>query len=313
FLAACTLVEIYFAVIFDESDSFNMTLVSQKWFQKHVAPDQKFLKFHNGVYTSYRDDREFLTSISSDQHHICFVGDSFTFGHGVPNVTDRFSNRVAASLEHEHPGRFVVSNLADAGKDTRWVKVILEMLTRSNYRVDTFVYVVCLNDIEIFHERHQTYYAALSSHRPSFFLYQKSYFLNFAYFRLKMFTVPEVQEYYSFVKEYYNGEPWLDMQRKMSEIHQICRDHNIELKIVVFPFLHNLGPEYDFHHAHAKLVNYCQEEKIPVLDLEPVLAPHADEGLTVSRFDAHPNERAHELAAEAIRGRLLDNFTRTKE
>lgn len=52
---------------------------------------------------------------------------------------------------------------------------------------------------------------------------------------------------------------------------------------------------------------------IPVLDLEPILAPHVSEGLTVSRFDAHPNERAYELAAEAIRGRLLDNFTRTKE
>ena len=42
-------------------------------------------------------------------------------------------------------------------------------------------------------------------------------------------------------------------------------------------------------------------------------APYVSEGLTVSRFDAHPNERAYEPAAEAIRGRLLDNFTRTKE
>ena len=82
---------------------------------------------------------------------------------------------------------------------------------------------------------------------------------------------------------------------------------------MVFPFMHNLGPDYDFHHAHTKLVKYCREAKIPVLDLEPVLAPHVEEGLTVSRFDAHPNERAHELAAEAILGLLLDNLTRTKE
>ncbi|MCH7686204.1 MAG: SGNH/GDSL hydrolase family protein [Planctomycetes bacterium] len=301
FLAAFTVVELYFAVIFDQTDSFNMTMVSEKWFIRHIKPDQKILEFQNGDNTTYRDDRKFPTSISPTQHHICFVGDSFTFGHGVPNVSDRFSNRVAASLEREHPGRFIVSNLADAGRDTHWVELILQMLTSSNYRVDTFVYVVCLNDIETFHERWKTYYADLASHQPHFFLCHESYFLNFAYFRLKMFSVPDIHEYYSFVKEYYDGEPWLRMQRKLDEIHQLCRDHNIELKIVVFPFMHNLGPDYDFHHAHTKLVNYCREAKIPVLDLEPVLAPHVEEGLTVSRFDAHPNERAHELAAEAIR------------
>ena len=313
FLAACTVVELYFAVIFDQTDSFNMTMVSEKWFRKYVAPDQKILKFQSGENTQYRNDREFPTSIPAEKHHICFVGDSFTFGHGVPNVSDRFSNRVAASLEQEHPGRFIVSNLADAGRETHWVKAVLEMLTHSNYRVDTFVYVVCLNDIETFHERHRTYYADLASHRPRFFLCYESYFLNFAYFRLKMFSVPDIREYYSFVKEYYDGEPWLRMQQKLDEIHQLCQDNHIELKIVVFPFMHNLGPDYDFHPVHTKFVNYCREAKISVLDLEPVLAPHVEEGLTVSRFDAHPNERAHELAAEAIHGLLLDNLTRTQE
>ena len=313
FLAAFTVVELYFAIIFDKTDSFNMTMVSEKWFRKYVAPDQKFLKFQSGEITTYRNDREFPTSIPPEQHHICFVGDSFTFGHGVPNVTDRFSNRVAASLEQEHPGKFVISNLADAGRETHWVERILQMLTSSNYRVDTFVYVVCLNDIETFHKRHRTYYEDFASHRPSFYLYYKSYFINFAYFRLKMFAVPDIREYYSFVKEYYEGEPWLRMQRKLDEIHQLCQDHNIALKIVVFPFMHTLGPDYDFHHAHTLFVNYCREADIPVLDLEPVLAPHIEEGLTVSRFDAHPNERAHELAAEAIQDLLLDNLTRTKE
>ena len=313
FLAAFTVVELYFSVIFDQTDSFNMTLVSQKWFRKYVAPDQKFLKFQSGDTTTFRDDREFPTSISHEQHHICFVGDSFTFGHGVRNVSDRFSNRVAALLEQEHPGRFIVSNLADAGRDTHWVKVLLEMLTDSNYRVDTFVYILCLNDIETFHDRWKTYYADLGSHHPSFFLCRESYFFNFAYFRLKLFTVPDIHEYYYFVKEYYDGEPWLRMQRKLDEMHQFCRDNGIELKIVVFPFLHNLGPDYEFRHAHSQIVNFCRETNISALDLEPVLAPHIEEGLTVSRFDAHPNERAHELAADAIRGLLLDNLTRTKE
>jgi hypothetical protein len=39
-----------------------------------------------------------------------------------------------------------------------------------------------------------------------------------------------------------------------------------------------------------------------------VLEPHARERLTVNIFDAHPNERAHELAAEAISGQLLSDL-----
>ena len=40
-----------------------------------------------------------------------------------------------------------------------------------------------------------------------------------------------------------------------------------------------------------------------------MLEPHASEKLTVNIFDAHPNERAHELAADAIADRLLGDLT----
>jgi len=45
-----------------------------------------------------------------------------------------------------------------------------------------------------------------------------------------------------------------------------------------------------------------------VLDLEPVLRAHASENLMVSRFDGHPNERAHAIAAEAIEKDLLSEL-----
>jgi hypothetical protein len=43
---------------------------------------------------------------------------------------------------------------------------------------------------------------------------------------------------------------------------------------------------------------------VPHLDLLPVYVDYADAELVVNRFDAHPNEFAHSLAAEAI-GRFL--------
>jgi len=312
-LATFTLVELYFALIFDQTDSFNMSKVSQKWFDKYIVPDQKYLTFRSGEFTSYRDDREFPRSVPPDKHHICFIGDSFAFGHGVPKVTDRFSNRVSAMLQRKQPGRFVVSNLADAGRETYWVESCLTNLINSEYRVNTFIYVICLNDIETFDPQYRAYDPKPFSQEPKFSLINESYFLSFAFFRLKLFMNPDVKGYYSFVKEYYEGKPWQGMQLKLHAIHRLCQENSIDFRIVVFPFLHTLGPDYDFHHAHSLIVSFCRGADIPVLDLEPVLKPHVEEGLMVNRFDAHPNERAHELVAEAIRDKLLDDLIRQTE
>jgi len=296
--------ELYFALVYDETDSFNMTKVSQKWFRKHVEPQQKAVTFSNGQGIAYRDDQTFGQP-AEGEHHICFVGDSFTFGHGIPRVQDRFSNRVRAGLDRDHPGQYRVSNLARAGVDLHWVEVALQQLFQAEYRIDTVIYVICLNDIETFHPQHAEFYNKLGAHGPQAFLFRESYLLNLLYFRLRQFTVPAVRDYYAFLDSYYQGPPWDRMQVKLDSVRELCRENGAELKIVVFPFLHNLGPDYSFRAAHRKITDYCQQRGIPVLDLEPVLTPHVGDGLRVNRFDAHPNERAHQLAAEALLRNLI--------
>jgi lysophospholipase L1-like esterase len=48
--------------------------------------------------------------------------------------------------------------------------------------------------------------------------------------------------------------------------------------------------------------------EIPTFDLLPVLSKRRPTELTVNRLDAHPNELAHELAAEAIEQELLKDL-----
>lgn len=307
-LAALTGVELYFAVIYDESDSFNMTNVSQKWFRRHVAPQQRTLEIDptRRIGVTYRDDVPFPTEVGPDQHHICFVGDSFTFGHGIPDVKHRFSNRLRSALATSSSVRFVVSNLADTGKDLPWIELLIRTLLESGPRVDSFVYVMCLNDVEGFAPATAEFYQELGAHKPQFFLFRETYFLNLMYFRMMQFTQPEVRDYYSFVHDYYEGEPWERMRETLADVSAMCRRQQVEFRVVIFPFLHNLGPDYPFRGVHEQIVAACAEEEIPVLDLAPVLAPHVTEGLRVNRFDAHPNERAHALAAAAIEAWLLD-------
>lgn len=306
-LALLTTIELYFALIYDASDSFNMTNVSKKWFKLHVEPQQHALKITEREGVVFRDDREY-PKLTPDQRHLVFFGDSFTFAQGVPEVRDRFSNRVRAVVEPASNGKVVVSNLADAGTDLHWIERLMELLFANGHRVDTAVYVLCLNDIETFHERHKTYYQDLGKHGPTFFLFRDTYFFNWVYFRVRQATLPQVRGYFSFVEEYYSGEPWERMSRKLDHVQQLCQANGTDFRIVVFPFLHNLGPEYPFREAHRKIVEHCRLREIPVLDLEPELAPFASQGLTANRFDAHPNELAHRIAAEAMLKKLLQDF-----
>lgn len=302
FLAALTVVELYFAVVYDHSDSFNMSNVSKHWFARHVRRND----------FGFRDNHPFPAQVPEGMRRICFVGDSFTFGHGVKDVADRFSDRVARSLEKAHPGKFLVANIGEIGWDVQTVTGAVETIVVDRGRhIDILVYAICLNDIEGYEPASADEQPRLALHAPKFFLFSETYFLNMLYFRVQQARLPEVRNYYSQLADSYGSAPWVGMRRKLDELREFCKDRDIDLRIVIFPFPHNLGPGYPFDAAHERIAEYCRQAEVPCLDLKSVLLPHVGEGLTVNRFDAHPNERAHALAAKAIEQDLLaDLFAR---
>jgi hypothetical protein len=293
-----TVIELGFAGFYDTTDSFNRTNVSRRWFHRHIENSKRSLTFQSGQGIQYRAAEPFPQR--PPEYHICVMGDSFTFGHGIVNVADRFSDQLESRLNKSRPGKFRVSNLSLPGTDLYWVQKLLEQLFIDDYKIDTAVYVICLNDIETFTDDHMSVYKDIGQLDPSFILFRDTYFLNLVYFRMNQFQRPEIRDYYSFVKDYYDGEPWQRMKAKLSETADLCRVNDCEFRVVIFPFLHNSGDDYPFRNAHASIVAHCDQNRIPVLDLEPLFRAHANERLTVNPFDAHPNEHAHALAARAI-------------
>ncbi|HEY2251725.1 MAG TPA: SGNH/GDSL hydrolase family protein [Planctomycetaceae bacterium] len=298
FLASLTVVELYFAIVYDQTDAFNMSNVSQHWFARHVHANAE----------GFRDAAPFPRSVPAGKRRIAFVGDSFTFGHGIKNVADRFSDRVGARLEAVRPGKYIEANISSTGIHVQLITNLVEKIVGRGYQIDVLVYTICLNDIEAYEPAIDEMQQHLDLHAPKFFLFRDTYFLNMLYFRLQQARLPEVRSYYSQLADSYRGAPWQGMRSKLDELREYCAKKKIDLRIVIFPFLHNLGPEYPFDAAHEKIAEYCREAHLRCLDLKPVLLPHVAEGLTVNRFDAHPNERAHALAAQAIETDLLDDL-----
>lgn len=307
-LAMLTLLELFFALAYDQSDSFNMTNVSDRWLLRHVHKNKSDFRDVHVIDSAGKEwAKEFPIKDQFHRKRLVFAGDSFTFGHGVDGPL-RFSDRLAATIERAHPREFDVHNVSGCGFGTPEVLKVLRQLLEEGTEIDVVVYSMVLNDIEYQADFTQVVNQRIKDSKPEFFLFRDTYFFNMVYFRTYQFRLPEIRNYFSFVKDYYVGEPWAKFEELLDELCDLCRAYNADLRIAIFPFLHNLGPDYPFGDQHAKLVAYFQKKKIRVLDLEPVLSQHVAEGLTVNRFDAHPNSRAHEIVADAIQTQLLEDL-----
>jgi hypothetical protein len=111
------------------------------------------------------------------------------------------------------------------------------------------------------------------------------------------------------VKDGYRGKYWEKQQARLNELRDFVQSHGGHLTVVTFPFLHALGSNYEYGFVHDELNQLWSNLHVPQLDLLPVYAGHNASELTVNAHDAHPNELANKLAAEAINRVLWPAFT----
>lgn len=307
-LAVLTGVELYFALCVDQSDSFDLTNVSNRWFLRHVHKNSsKFRDVNIRDASGKLWAKEFPLQDRLGRRRLIFTGDSFTFGQGV-DASQRFSDLIAEELDKTRRGEFDVHNASGCGFGTPEVLRVLRQLLEEGSEISVVVYSLCLNDIEYQSSYTDTVNDRIKVSKPEFFFFRDTYFFNMLYFRTYQFRIPEIRDYFSFIKGYYEGETWQKMQGLLDDLRTLCEQYQVDLRVAIFPFLHNLGPDYSFRDEHQKLVEYFRAKHIRVLDLEPILAPHAAEGLTANRFDAHPSPRAHQIVADAMRSQLVDDL-----
>ena len=159
----------------------------------------------------------------------------------------------------------------------------------------------CLNDASELTQRWANKHRALSqTFRSTNLLVTHSYLANTLYYRYKRKHTPDLRDYFYWALSDYEGATWSRLRASFQSLHTLVEQNGGQLKVVIFPFFHNLGPEYRFVGVHEKLAAYWARHNVPKLDLLGIFDGHASEELVVNRYDAHPNEVAHELAAKAI-------------
>ena len=203
-------------------------------------------------------------------------------------------------MRRDHADRWEVHVLAAAGLDTGAELQHLRQFVQSGYRLDTVVLVYCLNDIsDILPEWHATMERIFRGADSEPWIVRHSFLVNSLRYRLRGLTDPDVANYYGFIRNAYEGPVWNAQRNRLASLARFCRDNGARFLVVTFPFLHDLGPDYPYREAHQRLDTFWKSIGVPNLDLLPVL-DKAGGDLTVSAFDAHPNARAHRIAADAI-------------
>lgn len=100
---------------------------------------------------------------------------------------------------------------------------------------------------------------------------------------------------------------WARCRQALGDIESTCRDREIGLLVVLFPFFVGLDGDYPFQPIHDAVRGFCESRGIAVLDLRDAYAAFEGQELWVHPTDPHPSARAHAIAGEAMAAYLLEN------
>jgi hypothetical protein len=291
--ASLTVAEVIFALFVDHSEAFNASMIAKRWFQVHFDSQRND--------DGFRERRLLATPLPEGVQRVLFLGDSFTAGHGINNIDDRFSERLEVLLNSEKSSIYQVYNMAEPGFEISAIRGMENAVLDKGYPVKTFIYCYMMNDIEGYDPETNAAIEEIGKRRQSSsWLVSHSYFINWMYHRWVQYSAGSSVDYFPHLVESYNGLPWKGVELELNNMAAMSKEKGVEFRLVIFPFMHNLGPDYPFRKAHEKLVAWANSRDVPVLDMMPVFASHAAEKLTVNAFDNHPNERAHQIIAEEI-------------
>lgn len=290
-LFTLTLVEITFKLFFIQSDGINFTLASKSWFERYWQPINSL---------GYRD-YEWTPAELAGRTRVAVVGDSFVAGGGIERIEDRFANQLGARLGDE----YVVMTIAQNGWSTQQE---IEGLLAYPYPPDLVILSYYLNDIEgVAGKMGLARPADLLVYPPAWLrpLVDHSYALNFAYWRLfrwRAFADPrertDIQSYQSYLRSLYtNPVVWTAHQQELQTVANLTETYQRPLIVVVFPDMLRVEETRDLS---GKVVNFFQEQGVPVVDVAALIAGEPPERLVVNSVDSHPSVEVHARVASAL-------------
>jgi lysophospholipase L1-like esterase len=231
---------------------------------------------------------------------IVVLGDSYTFGFGVPGL--RAYPRVLERLFNQRAPtgrRFEVLNFGVGGYSTHDEAVVLKYRALA-WNPDLVIVGYVLNDPED------------EPIQPLHSYYQEPRWWQ----RFHLLRLVAKAEWQRRVRRFGGGDyiqslyrdprKWQNVVEAFASIRQLARAAGVGVLVVIFPLSTvDDWAQYPYAGVHLKVARAAAADGFEVVDLLPVFARRPPSELRLTDGDAHPNEEGHRLAAEAIAARLL--------
>ncbi len=293
--------ETYLRYAFDTTTWHAGTLTTRAWFLRH---DQR---------NSWDErDIEFRSDKAPGVERVLVLGDSFTFGYGVNDPRDRYTDRLRAGLETAAPGKFEIWNVGRIGATT-----LEEMGTLVNYvplhRVDRVVLAFSPNDIEDRLPKEIRDAQLVEITLPTSWL-GRLYLVDFIRGEMELRATGHAERYFDRIAAAYDDpELWNKQLGTMKQFADHCTYGRARLDVVIFPLFSHWGDDgsqYPYNAVHDKVADAWRALGVDVLDLRDAYRGRSASELVVNRWDSHPGPLAHGIAAEAIQSGLFGDASR---
>jgi lysophospholipase L1-like esterase len=236
-------------------------------------------------------DREFAREKPAGVYRIVWLGDSTTFGWGVP-LEGTAPKILERNLNASVPGRFEVLNAGVGNYDT--VQEVEHYLTIDRtFHPDLVILEYFINDAEPV-PRERTLGLLGHSYLAAFAIARFDGALRLAGLR------PGWQDYYAGL--YRDGSPGLEAAKDaLGRLAAATARDGTALAVAILPELHQINGGYPFETEQRKIEDYLRSQQVRTIDLLPCLRGHGPEpSLWVTAADDHPNAKANALIAGCV-------------
>jgi hypothetical protein len=270
------------------SHSADFTLASKLWYAKYWKPINSM---------GFRDNEP-----ANSQHVILFVGDSFTAGHGLKSVDDRFSNIVGRELNKQYS----VINIGKPNLDSRdEYDTMKNFLYQTRIKPEKIILQYCGNDIEgvamsnglIFNGFHPP----PDMNKFLILIGSGSYFVNYVFwlFPREYLGTP----YITFLQQaYQNADILAKHEADLKLFVDYARENSIQLIVVVFPYLNNIDISDSLYVRN--IVNFFKANKINVINVSQLVKDMPVPERIININDGHASKKVNRIVAREILNEL---------
>lgn len=244
---------------------------------------------------------------------IVIVGDSFSYGHGLPDE-DSYPRQLEALLRSRDPEQpLEVYNAARGGFDLDAIAPVASMALR-DLDPDVLVYGYFLNDplrrtnatgaeIEPMldtawrrREREGSRFSLGGRDRRGLRLP--------ALVRDLLHGRRLTADTLAWYQRIHEPASWAPTARVIERMQRSARERGVDFLLLVLPVIWQLDGDYPLADVHRRIVEHAERHGIDVLDLHPALAGRADTELFLHPQDRHPNCTYTRIVAEVLAGAL---------